>query len=117
MRNRADLIGHVGNDPEIKTTQGGDKLATFRLATTERWKNGDGLKEERTEWHQITVWAPHLVDLCSKYIRKGSTLSVVGTIRTETYEKEGQKHYATKIVLGRFDGEILLLDKKEQENA
>lgn len=113
MLNKAQLIGHVGDDPEILSTSTGKKLASFSIATTEKWTK-DGVKNERTEWHRITVFNEALVNVVKSFVRKGSKIYLEGTIRTENFEKDGQKHYATKIVLENFGSTLTLLDKKPE---
>lgn len=93
--NKAILVGNVGRDPEVRTTSGGTRLAKFSLATTDhRSKDADG--NPRTEWHNIVAWA-QLAEFCEQWIHKGTQLYVEGTIRYDSYEKDGQKRYFTEI--------------------
>ena len=78
------LIGNVGRDPEIRTTTGGSKVATFSIATTERWKDKDGERQERTTWHNCVVWGP-LVNVVEDYVHKGSKIAVVGRMEVRKY--------------------------------
>ena len=108
--NSVNLIGAVGNDPEVRTIQGGAKVATLRLATTERYKDRDGNKKEETEWHTIVVWNK-TADFVEKYIRKGASLFVSGKLRTRQWtDQSGVKHYATEVVADN----IQTLDRKPQ---
>lgn len=107
--NRATLIGNVGADPEIKTVGSGKKVANLRLATTERWKDRDGERQERTEWHTIVVWNEGLVGIIERYVSKGSKIMIEGQIQTRDWEKDGVKRYATEIVLQGFGGTLQLL--------
>lgn len=108
--NSVNLIGAVGNDPEVRTVQGGAKVATLRLATTERYKDRDGNKKEETEWHTIVVWNK-TADFVEKYIRKGANLFVSGKLRTRQWtDQSGVKHYATEVVADN----IQTLDRKPQ---
>lgn len=110
--NRVHLFGRLGADPEYRETSGGTSLCKFRLATTERVKKGGEWKEE-TEWHSITVWGSRAKP-CSQYLTKGSSVCVLGRLRTSQYEKEGQKHYSTEIVADVVEfGEL----KRGQEDA
>jgi single-strand DNA-binding protein len=85
MLNEVRLIGNVGADPEIRGTQGGDKVASIRLATSERWKDRQtGEKKERTEWHSIVVFGP-LVQVVEQYVKKGSKLFIGGQLRTRKW--------------------------------
>jgi single-strand DNA-binding protein len=78
------LIGNVGRDPEIRTTTGGSKVATFSIATTERWKDKDGERQERTTWHNCVVWGP-LVNVVEDYVHKGSKIAVQGRMEVRKY--------------------------------
>jgi single-strand DNA-binding protein len=113
--NKATLIGHCGKDPEIRSTNGGDRVANFSLATSESWtdkRSGD--RQERTEWHRVQVWNEHLVKVVENYVRKGSKLYVEGQIQTRKWtDNKGEERYTTEIVLQRFGGAILLLSGKD----
>lgn len=91
--NKTILIGNLGSDPEIKTFDNGGKIATFSMATSEKWKNNDGTPGEHTEWHDVKVTFDKLADVVEKWVKKGSKLYVEGKIRTETWEKDGVKQY------------------------
>jgi single-strand DNA-binding protein len=109
--NSAELIGNVGADPEIRTTQGGKKVANFRIATSERWKQ-DGEQKERTEWHSIVVW-DKLADIAEKFISKGSKVYVAGKIQTRKWKDQaGADRYSTEIVLNGFAAQLILLSPK-----
>lgn len=112
--NKAQLIGHVGKDPEIRTMQGGGKIATFSLATTEAWKDKKtGERKEKTEWHRVVIYGPGLVSVVEKYVKKGAKLFVEGQLSTRLWEdKTGHKNYSTEIVIKSFGGGIELLDRK-----
>lgn len=113
MKNRVNLIGNLGNDVEMKTFENGGKVAKFSLATSESWKNKEGEKQTETQWHNIVVFSrgqnTSLVDLCEKYLEKGSRIDVEGKIKYRTFEKEdGTKSYFTEIHLNS----ILFLSTK-----
>lgn len=112
--NQAILIGHVGKDPDVRTLDGGIKVATFSLATsTGGYKKQDGTDvPERTQWHNIVCWRG-LADLCEKFVRKGDRLTILGTISYREYEKDGVKRYATDIVA--YD--LLLSGKADNPGA
>ena len=112
--NKAILIGNIGRDPEVRTTQSGDKVANLALATSERWKDKQtGERKERTEWHRVTVWGP-LAGVCEQYIRKGAKVAITGRIETRKWQDQsGQDRYTTECVLQKFRGELQLLDKRE----
>lgn len=112
--NRALLIGNVGNDPEIRTlNNNNEKVASFRLATTERYKDRNGEVKENTEWHQVTAWGK-LADIVEKFVKKGSQLYVEGKITTRKWtDKDGNDRYSTEI---RAEG-LQILGKKESSPA
>lgn len=100
--NEVTLMGHLGKDPEVRYTPDGTAVAEFSLATSESWTDKhSGEKKERTEWHTVTCWAK-LAELAAEYLQKGAPLYVRGSIRTETYEREGQKVYRVKILARNF---------------
>ena len=99
MVNKVILIGNVGIDPEIRTTEGGVKVARIRLATTERLFDRQANEaKEHTEWHNVTLWR-NLADVADRFIRKGSQVYIEGSLRTRDWtDKDGNKRYATEIV-------------------
>ena len=110
--NSVNLIGAVGNDPEVRTLQGGAKVASFRLATTERYKDRDGNQKEQTEWHNITVWNGK-ADFVEKYVKKGNNLFISGKLSTRQWtDQSGNKRYSTEVVADN----IQMLDRKPKEN-
>jgi len=112
--NKVILIGNVGKDPEIR--QAGDKrVANLSIATSESWKDRNGDKQERTEWHRVAVWNEGLVNLIENYVKKGSKLYLEGQLQTREYEKDGQKHYSTDVVLQGFNGVLTMLDSPKKE--
>jgi single-strand DNA-binding protein len=98
--NKVILIGNLGADPELKYTPSSRALCNLRIATTEVFKDKSGVKQERTEWHRVTVWGDQ-AENCSKYLAKGRSVYVEGKLQTRSYDKEGQKHYATDVVADR----------------
>lgn len=117
--NRAMLIGHLGRDPEIRHTQGGDKIATFSIATSESWRDRQsGERVEKTEWHRVVVFNDRLADVAEKYLRKGAKVYVEGEIRTRKWTgNDNAERYTTEIVLSKFRGEIQMLDRREGPGA
>lgn len=117
--NKVIIVGNVGNQPEIRVTQAsGEELATFSLATSERWKDKNtGEQKEKTDWHRIVVFSPGLVRVVKEYVHKGSKLYIEGKLRTREYEDEsGVKKYTTEIVLASYSGTLVLLDSKKDSN-
>jgi single-strand DNA-binding protein len=98
--NKVILVGNLGADPELKYTPSSRALCNLRIATTEVFKDKSGQRQEKTEWHRVTVWGDQ-GENCQKYLSKGRSVYVEGRLQTRTYEKEGQKHYATDIVADR----------------
>lgn len=112
MVNKAIVIGNLGKDPEIRSLQSGGKVASFSVATSERWKDkATGERKERTEWHNIVVFNEGLVGVVESYLKKGSKVYVEGMMQTRKWQdKNGVDRYTTEIVLKQFRGEIQLLD-------
>lgn len=107
LRNTVQLIGHVGNTPEIITMESGKKLAKFSIATNETYKNAKGEKIQDTQWHNIVAWGK-TAELVESYVPKGKEIGVEGKLTSRTYEdKEGKKRYVTEVVCN----ELLLLGK------
>jgi single-strand DNA-binding protein len=102
LRNSVRLYGNVGKEPEVKTLENGNKVATFSLATTEKRKNLNGTYTEETTWHNLVVWGKP-VDTIEKYVNKGDRLSIEGKLNNRTYEgKDGTKKYYTEIIVNDF---------------
>ena len=107
MKNKVQLIGHVGQEPEIKTFDGGKKLANLTIATNDSYKNDKGEKVEQTEWHKVVAWGK-TADLIEKYVTKGLQIGIEGKLTHRSYDdKNGEKRYITEIVVN----ELLLLGK------
>lgn len=98
--NKVILIGNLGADPELKYTPSSRALCNLRIATTDVFKDKSGQRQERTEWHRVTVWGDQ-AENCSKYLSKGRSVYVEGRLSTRSYDKEGQKHYSTEITADR----------------
>lgn len=97
MVNRVTLIGHLGNDVELKYTQNGVAVASFNIATTEKWKGSSGDLQERTEWHRIVAWK-QLAETCSEHLKKGSKVYIDGKISTRKWQDDsGQERTITEI--------------------
>ena len=98
MINKAILVGNLGADPEVRYTQDGTPVASFNVATTERWKGQDGQMQESTEWHRIVAWR-RLADICGQYLQKGSRVYIEGKIQTRKWQDQsGNDRYTTEIV-------------------
>ena len=105
--NKVMLIGHLGKDPELKYTEKGTAYCNFSIATDESYKDENGNKVDRTEWHNIVTWRK-LAEICQQYLKKGSKIYCEGKLQTDSYEKDGIKRYSTKIVMT----DMSMLDSK-----
>jgi len=117
--NKVILIGNLGRDPEIRTTQDGTKLANLSVATSENWKDrNSGERREKTEWHRVVIFNDRLAEVAEKYLRKGSKVYVEGQLQTRKWtDQSGQEKYTTEVVLTRFRGELTMLDGRGGEGA
>ncbi len=94
--NKVILIGNLGADPEVRSTASGTQITSIRLATSDSWTDKQGQKQERTEWHRV-VFFNRLAEIASQYLRKGSKVYIEGSLRTQQWEKNGEKRYTTEI--------------------
>ncbi len=110
--NKVILVGNLGRDPEIRTTNDGTKVANLSLATSESWRDrNSGERRERTEWHRVVIFNDRLVDVVEKYLNKGSKIYIEGQLQTRKWtDRDGQERYTTEVVLQRFRGELTMLD-------
>ena len=112
--NKVQIIGNLGADPEMRYTQDGLPIAGLRVATSETWTDKQGQRQERTEWHTVSMFGK-LASIAQQYLRKGSKVYVEGQLKTEKYtDKQGIERYATKIVINPFGGQLLMLDGAPQ---
>jgi single-strand DNA-binding protein len=109
--NRGILIGNVGRDPEVRTTQAGKKVASLSLATSESWiDRQSGERKERAEWHRVVVFNDKTAEFVEKYVRKGAKLYVEGSLHTRKWtDQQGADRYSTEVEIGAFKGDIQLL--------
>lgn len=118
--NKATLIGNLGRDPEVRTTQGGKQLVTLTIATSESWRDSStGNRVERTEWHRVVIWNEGLARLAEKYLAKGAKVYVEGKLVTNKYtDSAGVDRYSTEIHLTPYNGTLTFLsDRKDGERA
>jgi single-strand DNA-binding protein len=110
--NKVILVGNLGRDPEIRSTNDGTRIANLALATSETWRDrNSGERKERTEWHRVVIFNERLVEVVEKYVKKGSKLYIEGALQTRKWtDNQGQERYSTEIVLQRFRGELTMLD-------
>lgn len=112
--NKVILVGNLGRDPEIRSTQDGTRVANLSVATSESWKDkNSGERKERTEWHRVVVFNERLVEVIEKYLRKGAKVYLEGQIQTRKWtDQSGQEKYTTEVVLQRYRGELTMLDSR-----
>jgi single-strand DNA-binding protein len=110
--NKVILVGNLGRDPELRSTQDGTRIANLNLATSESWRDRvSGERKERTEWHRVVIFNERLVELAEKYLRKGSKIYIEGALQTRKWtDQQGAERYSTEVVLQRFRGELTMLD-------
>jgi len=110
--NKVILVGNLGRDPEIRSTNDGTRIANLNLATSESWRDrNSGERKERTEWHRVVIFNENLVGIAEKYLRKGSKVYVEGALQTRKWtDNAGVEKYSTEVVLTRFRGELTMLD-------
>ena len=108
--NKVILVGNLGADPEARSLNNGGEVVNIRVATSESWKDRDGNRQERTEWHNVVIFNENLVKVAEQYLKKGSTVYIEGQLQTRSWDDQsGQKKYATEVVLQRFRGELQML--------
>ncbi len=109
--NKVILVGNLGADPEARSLPSGGEVVNLRVATSENWKDRDGNRQERTEWHQVVIFNENLGRVAKSYLKKGSKVYLEGQIQTRKWQDQsGNDRYSTEIVLGKFRGELVLLD-------
>ena len=109
LKNKVQLIGHLGNKPDVRTLDKGKKLARFSVATNESYKNANGEKVTETQWHNLVAWGT-TADIAEKYLTKGSEVAIDGKLVSRSYtDKEGNKKYVTEVQIN----EILMLGSKQ----
>ena len=109
--NKVILVGNLGADPEARSLNNGGEVVNIRVATSETWKDRDGNRQERTEWHNVVIFNENLGRVAKSYLRKGSKVYLEGQIQTRKWQDQsGNDRYSTEIVLGKFRGELVLLD-------
>jgi len=112
--NKVILVGNLGQDPESRSFSNGGEVVNLRIATSETWKDRDGNRQERTEWHSVAIFNENLGRVAKSYLRKGSKVYVEGQLQTRKWQDQsGADRYTTEIVLQRFRGELVLLDSRD----
>jgi single-strand DNA-binding protein len=110
--NKVILVGNLGRDPEVRNTQDGSKIVNLALATSETWNDkGSGERKERTEWHRVVIFNDRVADVAERFLKKGAKIYVEGSLQTRKWtDQGGQERYTTEIVIGRFNGQLTMLD-------
>lgn len=113
--NKVIIVGNVGKDPEVRRMQSGDPVVNLSIATSDRWKDKQsGEQREKTEWHRVVIFNPHLVKVAEDWVKKGSKVYLEGSLQTRKWQdKDGNDKYSTEIVLQKFNGTLVLLNKVE----
>ena len=112
--NKVILVGNLGDDPEVRSLNNGGEVVNMRVATSENWKDKDGNRQERTEWHRVVIFNENLGRVAKSYLKKGSKVYLEGQIQTRKWQDQsGNDKYTTEVVLQRFRGELVLLDSRE----
>jgi single-strand DNA-binding protein len=110
--NKVILVGSVGKDPEVRTTQDGTKIVNLSLATSETWKDRSGERVEKTEWHRVVIFNDRVADATERYVKKGAKIYVEGALQTRKWtDQSGQEKYSTEVVIGKFNGTMTMLDR------
>ena len=111
-------MGHCGRSPEIRNFPSGGRLAELAVATTERWKSKDGERQERTDWHKVVIKSDALVGIAEKYLEKGSTVLIEGTMTMRKFQaKDGSNRVSPEIVVGNYGGSLVLCDKPKEKSG
>jgi single-strand DNA-binding protein len=112
--NKVILVGNLGADPESRSLNNGGEVVNMRVATSESWKDRDGNRQERTEWHNVVIFNENLGRVAKSYLRKGSKVYLEGQLQTRKWQgQDGNDKYTTEVVLQRFRGELVLLDSRD----
>ncbi len=109
--NKVILVGNIGQDPQVRTMQSGQKVVSFSLATSDRWRDRQsGEQKEQTEWHRIVIFSPNLVEVAERMLQKGTKLYIEGALRTRKWQnQQGVDTYTTEVVLNQFSGTMVIL--------
>ena len=111
--NKVILVGNLGANPEMRSTQGGQKVANLRLATTERWTDKNGQKQEQTEWHRVVIFSEPLCKIVEQYLKKGAKVYIEGQLQTRKWtDQSGVEKYSTEVVLQGFNSQLTMLDTR-----
>ena len=109
--NKVILVGNLGRDPEVRSMNSGDKVCNLSVATSESWNDKNtGERQERTEWHRVVIFDQRLIDVCEKYVKKGSKLYIEGQLQTQKYtDANGVEKYTTQVILQNYNGTLTMI--------
>lgn len=109
--NKVILVGNIGQEPQVRTMQSGQKVVSFSLATSDRWRDRQtGEQKEQTEWHRVVIFNPSLVDIAERMLQKGTKLYLEGSLRTRKWQnQQGADTFTTEVVLNPFSGQMVIL--------
>jgi single-strand DNA-binding protein len=112
--NKVILVGNLGKDPEIRNAQDGTKIVNLTLATSETWNDrASGERKEKTEWHRVVIFNDRVADVAERFLKKGAKIYVEGALQTRKWtDQAGQEKYTTEVVIGRFNGQLTMLDTR-----
>ena len=112
--NKVILVGNLGKDPEVRNTQDGTKIVTRTWATSETWNDrASGERKERTEWHRVVIFNDRVADVAERFLKKGAKVYVEGSLQTRKWtDQSGQERYTTEVMIGRFNGQLTMLDTR-----
>ena len=110
------IIGNLGRDPEVRSMESGSRVGSMTVATSERWKDRSGARQERTHWHRVVIFNEALIGIAEKYLRKGSKVCITGQLENRKWiDKNGEDQWSTEIVLRPFRGELVMLDPAKSQ--
>jgi single-strand DNA-binding protein len=110
--NKVILVGNLGRDPEVRNTQDGQKIVQLSIATSETWNDrASGERKERTEWHRVVIFNDRIGEVAERFLKKGAKVYIEGSLQTRKWtDQSGQEKYTTEVIIGRFRGELTMLD-------
>ena len=115
--NKVILVGNLGRDPEIRHTTSGTKIVHLSVATSDSWRDKNGERQEKTEWHRVVIFNTNLADFAERALKKGTKVYVEGTLQTRKFtDSNGVDKFSTEVVLGSFRGELVALDGRADAN-
>ena len=116
--NKVILVGNLGKEPNVRTSQSGKKIVSFSMATSDSWKDKEtGERQEKTQWHNIVIFNEGLAGIAESYLKKGSKVYIEGALQTREYEKDGSKKYITEVVLQGFSATLKMLDSRNNSSS